>query len=271
MTIGDLLEITLKNKAKLLVRVVVVAVIGLLAWLLFPEEYVSNAIVAPRQTHSSATSGIVSGGSFGNLFFGGSMSFEAWQSVRMLTSNLVLSKLAQDPTVLSHLYPKEYDPESMSWRERRFGKSPGIEERVEAIRSLVTLRPDAEAGVVGLSLTTDDPVTSQVCLKGLIDTANESLRAIAIEESSRHLEAIEEESTAYAFLQEVMGRIAEKEMETLILAKSNPDYGLKILDPPTLPEQAKKLPVFVLPLILILLAFVWTVWSEYKKTDVASN
>lgn len=101
---------------------------------------------------------------------------------------------------------------------------------------------DKKSGLVTVAIEWKDPAQAAAWVTDIVARANGRLRQIAIEESEKNLEYLEQQAKAtnVVEIQQALYRLAETEIKKLMLAKGSGEYAFKTVDPARAPEKKFK-------------------------------
>jgi uncharacterized protein involved in exopolysaccharide biosynthesis len=102
-------------------------------------------------------------------------------------------------------------------------------------REILRVSKDRQSGLVTLSVLWSDRTAAAAWANELVARVNEVLRERAVAEAERSIEYLREEAEGAenVELKRSLYRLVEKHIETVVLARSNPDFAFRVVDPAT--------------------------------------
>lgn len=125
------------------------------------------------------------------------------------------------------LLPKSKQPPSLWLAVERFRESA------------LQIHDDKLKGTITISVDWPDPVVATHWANEFVALANESVRARAIEESTRSISYLNEQlpKTDVVEVRRAMFGLLENETKTLMLAHARTEYAVTVVDPAVVPEH----------------------------------
>lgn len=151
------------------------------------------------------------------------------QAKAVLQSRMIVEEFIRRNELRQVLYP-ERSPESLPslWI--------ATDDFVNYTR---TVREDPRTGLLVVSIEWTDPVAAAEWANGLVALANELLRERDRADAERSIAYLREQlkDNSVVELQQVLYRLIEKEMQTLVLANARAEYAFSTIDPANPPES----------------------------------
>lgn len=119
------------------------------------------------------------------------------------------------------------------------GERPDIRDGVRIFQQGVAkIATDVKTGLVTITVSWKDPNTAAAWANELARAANDTLRDRALAAAERNLAYLKAElpTTTSVTVQQSIGRLLDQEMQTVMLAKGNPEYAFKVIDPAKVPK-----------------------------------
>jgi uncharacterized protein involved in exopolysaccharide biosynthesis len=159
-----------------------------------------------------------------------------------LEADLIAAK-GWDPATNKFVYNDEiYSASENKWlriatSER--GVEPSDEELVRRFREMLVVNKDKSTDFVKISLETYSPQVSRQWLSLLISDTNSEMKSRALNEYRQTLEHIEVSLTQNQLteVRSLLFQLADEKRKEIIVAEITPDFALKTIDTPTLPEK----------------------------------
>lgn len=160
--------------------------------------------------------------------------------VAVLGARDLTCRFIRSERLMPILYADQWDPESESWSSPAGADTPTIQQACDLFsRGVRGIFEDRETGLVTLSVEWTEPELAAEWANGLVREANEYLREDAIEEGKRSIEFLNEElqRTAVSEVRAAIFSLMERQMQQIMLANVQEDYGYRVLDPAVTPER----------------------------------
>ncbi len=255
------LFLILWSKRILIVSITTIFVISsILFALLIPNTYTSSALLAPTNLDDSLSSKLGSYSSLASMTGISlydeniSKSDEALERIRSFEffskyflPNIKLQDLlavqywdAQNNKLIYR--KKEFDQTNNRWvRKASFPKKkvPSEQEAFKVYGQIIQLSSNKQTSFISISIEHKSPIIAKEWLDIVIYNINESMRLKDIKVAQSYIDFLNESqrSTNVQSLKEVASVLLESQMQTLMLASSNEDYVLQIIDPPIVAEE----------------------------------
>ena len=258
----DLIELFMvawKKRFFILSITFIFAVISVFYSLSLPNVYSSSALLAPANKEDNFTSNL--GGMSGLAGLAGvnlsqsnaSTSDEAVERVKTFDffsnyflPNIQLENLLAvkewDPKSNTLTYDEgSFDVETKKWSGNNINEKnlqPSDQTAYRRYVDIFSISVDDETGFITFSVEHQSPEIAKKWLDIIIYNINEFMREIDKEDAQNAMDFLNEtaNSTNVQSIKEVIGRIVENKMQTLVLASTNKAYVFKVLDSPIVPE-----------------------------------
>ena len=171
-----------------------------------------------------------------NISRGGSLE----ESLATLKSNTVLYEFIEANGLLKIIFYKRWDDNNNHWKLGARDRAPTQWDAArEFRRSILTVSEDAKTHLVTLMIEWKDPVKATEWANELVKITNRRLKDRAIATSTRNLEYLSQQlnSANNVDLRQAISRLIEAETKTVMLARGNDEYALKIIDPAVKPDE----------------------------------
>jgi uncharacterized protein involved in exopolysaccharide biosynthesis len=203
--------------------------------------YRAQVLLAPAAATSSGGSTIARiadqfaplAGLIGSESSGGFAGKDVW--IAALASRRLLERFIRDRALAPALFPEEWDPVSMSWKD----DPPTINQAIERFEELRGVSEDRRTSLVTLSVEGTDPRLVAEWATGLVDEVNTFLRDRAIEEAKRSIAFLEEElaETSVVERQQIIYRLIESKTSEIMMANARDEYAFVVVDPAMTPDE----------------------------------
>lgn len=106
-------------------------------------------------------------------------------------------------------------------------------------QNVAKISSDVKTGLVTITVSWKDPVVAAAWANELAKSANDTLRDRALATAERNLAYLKTElpATTSVTVQQSIGRLLDQEMQTVMLARGNPEYAFKVIDPAKVPKK----------------------------------
>jgi len=259
----DLKELFLvlwNRKIFILVSTSIFAILVVFYTISLPNIYQSSALLAPKSSKTSLSNQLTAFSSLSSVA-GVSLptseitkSQEAVERIKsfeffstFFLPNIQLENLmaveSWSPKKNSLDYNKAiFDKDTNTWvRAASFPKKiiPSDQEAFLAYKKSINISVDQKTSFVKISATHKSPMIAMNWVNVIIKNINESMRNEDINLSKKSVEYLNvySESTNIQSLKYSIATLLESQMQTLMLASSDPDYIFKVIDSPIAPEQ----------------------------------
>lgn len=115
----------------------------------------------------------------------------------------------------------------------------GLERAVERFDQLRTVTVERRTGFVKLAIRADTPARARALARSMIAEINSELRVRTLHEAARSIELLERRmtETPYESVRAASANLLEAQLKQEVIVRSRDDFALRVLDPPSLPEQ----------------------------------
>jgi hypothetical protein len=247
VTLRQLLAMVWEQRLLMLaVSVVVLLVMGLLAWVTW-HNYKASIVLAPAA--STFGGGNAGGGSAVTSELGGLAALAGvsiggdsrkWESVAVLQSEALTESYIRDHDLLPVLYRKRWDASRSAWNVTDPKKMPTLWKANQFFKGKIrAVTVDNKTSLVTLTITWEDPVLAAEWANGLVAAANDYLRTKAIEQCEQDIAYLTEQATRTNVVEvrTAIFSLLRNEINKEMLARGSPEYAFRILDPAVAPER----------------------------------
>jgi uncharacterized protein involved in exopolysaccharide biosynthesis len=247
MNVRALTDALLRSKLLILCITLAFAGAALTAAFLLPKKYEASIVVSPVSSNSGG--GMLSGLSSMASQFSGLASLagisaqgdsKKSESIAVLQSEALTEKYIQLHNLLPVIYARRWDSQKRQWKTTNPDKIPTLWKAnllfKDKIRVVTT---DAKTGLTTMKITWTDPELAARWANDLVKLTNDSLRDQAIVESERNIAYLtgEAQKTTVVGVQQAVYAVLQNEISTMMLARGNEEYALKVIDPAFAPEK----------------------------------
>ena len=278
--INDLIQIVWSRIFFVSFLTSIAALISIIYSLSLPNFYTSSALLAPTAQEETLSSKL--GGYSGlaglagiNMQNNASKSEEAIERIKSyeffrsffmpkIKFHNLMAVEKWNPENNEIIYNQDlFDSKSGEWKKNT--KKPSAQMAFKAYRDILSIDKYQDTGFVSLSITHQSPEVAKKWMDIVIFNINESMRELDKLDAENAISYLNESSKTVNILsiKDVMSRLLENQMQTLMLASSNEAYIFRVIDSPFVPEK-KSSPSRALILIIgTLFGFAISVFSVF--------
>jgi uncharacterized protein involved in exopolysaccharide biosynthesis len=155
----------------------------------------------------------------------------------ILESRQLVEEYFRRNDLLPILFPDRWNESEGRWSDS--APPPSLWLGVEFFtKNILRIREETRTGLLILSCEWKDPQLAAKWANGLVELANEVLRQRDIRDAERNIAYVREQIDKITVLElrQVIYRLIESEMKTLMLANARREYAFTIIDPAIAPE-----------------------------------
>lgn len=218
------------------------ALVAAVVSMYLPSVYRAQVLVAPVQQGGAGAIGALQsqvGGiaALAGIDLGGAADTRKESFARLASAGFARDFIVTED-LLPALYPERWDAQAKQWRAGE--EVPTIEDGVRRFtRDVQAVTEDRKTGLVTLTVDWHDPVLAERWANGLIDLANERLRADAVANSRQRIEFLNTElrKTDVLELRQAIYRLIESQLNQAMLASVQKDYAFRVIDAAVVPDR----------------------------------
>ncbi|HEY6515929.1 MAG TPA: Wzz/FepE/Etk N-terminal domain-containing protein, partial [Steroidobacteraceae bacterium] len=162
------------------------------------------------------------------------------ETIAVLQSRQLTEQYIDDNHLLPILYAKRWDSRLKRWNTSKPKKIPTLWKANEYFKhSIRSVTESKKTGLVTLTITWKDPQLAAAWANGLVEAANDYLRAQAIGTSDRNIAYLKAQAaqTDDLGIKQAIYLVLENEIDDAMLARGKEQYALKVLDPAAAPDK----------------------------------
>lgn len=227
------------------------------------NTYKASALLSPAQSSSGAGGLGALAGQFGGLAsmaglsLGGQEQDKTGLALEILKSRAFTESFIKNNELLVPLMAtkdwdintntlifneKLYNHQTKQWiREVKFPKTPqpSLWEAFEEFKTLISIEEDATTGMINISVKHFSPNIAKSWLTLIIAEINDYMRIMDKSEAQNSIDFLTRklEQTQLSGMQTVFYQLIEEQTKTMMLTEVTPEYVLKTIDPPNVPDQ----------------------------------
>lgn len=228
------------------------AIFSVLYALYLPNIYTSSSLLAPTSEDDSISSSL--GGLSGLAGLAGvslpagnisnsQLAVKRIESFEFFSNYIYPNIKLENLMALERWTPKDnnlvydlslYDAKSNKWKNK-----PSVQESFKEFKRILNISQDELTGLVYISIDHKSPIIAKKWVDLIIFNINESMREIDIKDAQNSIDFLKESSKNVSIqsIKEVISKLLEGQMQTLMLASSNEAYVFKTIDSPIIPEE----------------------------------
>jgi hypothetical protein len=161
-----------------------------------------------------------------------------------------------------------YDNENNNWLDSK----PSDQKAFKEYKKFLNIKQDDFSGLVKISIEHKSPLIAKEWVEIIIYNINESMREMDIKNAQNSINYLNESSKTVSIqsIKEVVSKLLESQMQTLMLASSNESYVFKIIESPLAPEVKTGPSRAILCILGTILGFILSllvVLIQYYRSD----
>ena len=257
----DLLEVISLiwlKKSLIILIVFVCSVAGIIYSINLPNVYQSRALLAPVSSQSGGSGGLAT--KLGGLasLAGVSLSSGTADKTTIGIEILRSRKFIKEFTINFNLIPslmastdwnrqsdklifnqKIYDEYNGKWILKGDKLTPTAQEIYKSFSKNLSINQNPDTGFVTISFEHFSPTLSQSIVTNLIEEINREVKERDIKEAESSISFLREQidQNRLTEIQTGLFQLIQAQTETIMLAKSRPEYLFQVIDPPIVEEQ----------------------------------
>ena len=230
----DLSSLFLVYRKIYLLLIPLCAIIAVFIALSIPRYYEAKVLMVSSTSSSS-------GGSLGSLIggvLGGSSSSSFDISSAKPSKETAIAILSSKRFIESYIEKNNLMPLIFNNSEiENSVKEPDLSDGYEQIESSLRIYYDA-GPLIEMTVTWGEPAFAAFIANGMVETVNEFIRQEAIEESRKSIAFLEKElGSKDANTNQILSKLIERQMQSMVLASVREEYMFKIIDPAVEPKN----------------------------------
>lgn len=218
--------------------------VAVLYSLLATEWYRSSMLLAPRnQSYGSAplAGSLAKLSGLAGIPAVGPATNDTVEALAILQSRDFIRSFIAEKDLLPVLYADSWDPSNSEWKKEEV--PPTMRGAVQLFREeVLSVSQDDDSGLVSLSVEWTDPDMSAGWAEQLVARLNSAMRRRAVEDAQANIRYLEEEvrEARVGVVRESASRLIEIELQKLVIARSNKEYALRVIDSADVPVNRFK-------------------------------
>ena len=178
------------------------------------------------------------------------------EALAVLTSRDFARGFIEDENLLTVFFAKQWDAAQKRWKDEDPEQWPDMREAVRYFKeSVLSVQENDKTGMVALAVEWKNPEIASQWADGLVKRLNDHMRADALAEAQANVEFLQSElaSTSLVVLDQAIGRLLERELQKVMLAKGNEEFAFRVIDTaevPTNPSKPRRRLIVMLAVVL---------------------
>ena len=162
------------------------------------------------------------------------------EAIATLQSEALTERYITENNLLPILYRRKWDAAAQAWKTNDPDERPTLWKANQYFDKHVrTVELNGKTGLITMTITWKDPKLAAQWANDLVKLTNQYMRDKAIREAERNIAYLQEQASKdnVVELRAAIYQLMESETKKEMLAKGSDEYGLKVIDPATVPEK----------------------------------
>jgi len=272
-TTGDagmvqIIRFFLRNYLLIFIMPSVLGVVIFFAAAFMTPVYRAEILLVPAEESGggSLTAMLSNFGGLGKLAgLGGAGPTRKDEALAMLRSRSFISAFIESANGFAVLYPEAWDDESGVWKPG--SDAPSEQDRYRRfVEGVLSTEEDQQTGIIMVAISLNDRVVAAEWANEIVRLLNEKFREHIAVESQSSIEYLygELEKASSVELRQVIHRLIETQIQTIMLTNVRKDFAFRVVDPAVAPDAD----YYVSPR-RVLLAFVGLIIGGFLGLGIA--
>lgn len=164
------------------------------------------------------------------------------EALAILRSRAFTERFIDEHGLMPELFSDIWDPARQAWTVDDLEDRPTPWQAFKKLDDVRTINYDKASRLVTFSIEWRDPALATEWVNRMVADLNSFMQRRAIADAERNRRFLEEQITAtdVVELRQVLYRLLENEVKSIMLARGRPEYAFKVVDPALVPEQKAK-------------------------------
>jgi capsular polysaccharide biosynthesis protein len=236
----QIIRFFLRNYLLIFVVPFVLSVVIFFATAYMTPVYRAETLLVPAEESGggSLSAMLSSFGGLGRLAgLGGAGPSRKDEALAMLRSRSFVSAFIESANGFAVLYPEAWDDEAGTWRP---GKAiPSEQDRYLLFtESVLSAAENKESGIIKIAISLNDRLVAANWANAIVDSLNEKFRGYVAAEAQNSIEYLygELEKASSVELRQVIHRLIEAQIQTIMLTNVRKDFVFRVVDPAVAPD-----------------------------------
>lgn len=159
------------------------------------------------------------------------------EAIALLRSRAFTEKFLREENLLPELYADKWDAVNKTWKVTNEEEIPTLWHGFNFFDSTIRfIEEDKKTGLLTLAIEWKDPKQAAIWANMLVKRLNYETRERTITEAKKSLSYLDQElaKNSSVELQQVIYRLIENQIKTIMLANVRDEYAFKVIDPPAI-------------------------------------
>jgi uncharacterized protein involved in exopolysaccharide biosynthesis len=247
----EIWKVAWTRKWQIIVVTLLVTVASFAYGMLATKWYRAEVLLAPAEEKSAPSiSGQLGGlAALAGVNIGGGDSVEA---IATLRSRDFAREFIHDHGLLTVFFADQWNETSQRWLPEDPREHPDLRDGVKYFHeNVLRVSEDPKTGLVNLAIEWSDPLVAAEWATIIVTRLNDRLRGRALRDAEVNVQFLQSElaKTNVVTLQQAIGRLLETELQKLMLARGNEEFGFRVLDFSEVPKRP------IRPRLVVVLVF----------------
>lgn len=240
---GSVLRFFFRNAALIFGPSLVLGISVYFLSALLPPVYQSDVLVVPADDSNSGSLSSLLGGLGGGLGrlagIGSSGTNRKDEALAMVRSRNFVSQFIDENNGYALLYPKLWNEETGTWKSSEKVVPTFQQAHERFTTSVMSVRENKETGTIRISMQLNDRYAASDWANSVIRRLNESFREQVAAESQRSIDYLngELENASSVELRQVIHRMIEAQIQSIMLANVRKDFVFRVIDPAVVSDE----------------------------------
>jgi uncharacterized protein involved in exopolysaccharide biosynthesis len=160
------------------------------------------------------------------------------EALAMLRSRAFVAAFIESTNGLAVLYPDSWDAEAGSWSSSVEEPPSEHDTYLRFTRSVLSVNENPDSGIVTVGISLSDRLVAAEWANSVVRLLNEKFREFVATEAQRSIEYLygELEKASSVELRQVIHRLIETQIQTIMLTNVRKDFVFRIIDPAVAPD-----------------------------------
>ena len=239
----DIWRAVWRRKWIFLGTVVVCGLLALILALTLDPYYRAEIVVSPvtdtRDGSALASMGARLGGITSLIGLPVASNAQA-EAIAVLKSRALARAFIEENQLVPVLFADQWDEAAGTWSSEVADDPPSTSDAVKLFtRSIRKVIEDNKTNMVSLRIEWRDPQQAADWANALIERINLELRQLSIAEAEKSIKYLREQAelTSNVDLDKAISQLVQEQVSTILLAPVRDEYGFRVIDPATAPDD----------------------------------
>lgn len=160
------------------------------------------------------------------------------EALAMLRSRAFISAFVKAHDGFAVLYPDAWDSEAGTWLVPEDERPSEQDTHLLMTRSILSVDENPDSGIIAIGVSLPDRFVAADWSNAVVHLLNEKFREFVAEEAQRSIEYLygELETASSVELRQVIHRLIETQIQTIMLTNVRKDFVFRVIDPAAAPD-----------------------------------